>query len=944
MWFKSKLQHPDPEIRREHLEHLAPEDALLLEIAQSDPHPDVRAAALMRIIDLPTLEELSNSDNEERVRNLAVSRLQALISGREDPSPALDTRLAFFGESADDRLARFVARSAREPELRKIAVTKLLKRQNVPDVQDLLCEIAADDSVSEIRETAAAPIHDIERLQTLFEKTRGRDKSIHRLARERLEALQTQWDARENLDKCCIDAEQLAASHFSADGKIEEGRWSKLAGQWDQYAVLVEAPDESLTKRYAAAKQVVEKKQLEIRQQQERRAEILAALQSHLTDTDVEPVSTLTRKWHELDEPVPAQAREFSKLVAEITKHDSQRERDEHRVVAKRAILQKFEDEIAVDTLRKGALSRFEKRWEAAPDPVEEGAKKELHEAFATLREKTRLKLEKQTQRLDERIEQAKQLLDQYGSALDDGKLRVATSAHDKVASLLGRLDAPEKIKRDLQQRLRAGEAKMAELKKWRHWGTERKREELCERAAALSTSDMKIPAVAKAVRECRDAWKALDRSDGPGAKKHWQRFDAACEKAYEPCQAFFNEQKEKRQENMKARVQICERLETCVAETDWEAPPWRDLADFLKDVQDKWRVAGSVDRREKNKIQKRFDQAYGGINEHMGVMRKQEIERREGLIASVKAVAEGEDVRQAVEKAKQAQREWKPVVQAGRRKEQELWTRFREVCDAVFERRKEHFAAADNERTQNLGEKMAVCGQLDEMLASISKQLEAGSGDKEFILEMRKKARELNSGWRRIGPVPRGKRDSVDKQFNTSHKKLDKLCRRFDKNLERQAMQGMRDAASCCDELELSVAAGNNIDAEAVEQAQAKLGSVSADNPVLKRLQRLKEVVDGNSQATTAISEALPANLGIKRNLCLELEIAANIDSPAECQEERMQYRVAQLSESMSGTRKQLGPDELERVWYETGPVPKQEQTALQNRFSRALEALSKD
>ena len=56
------------------------------------------------------------------------------------------------------------------------------------------------------------------------------------------------------------------------------------------------------------------------------------------------------------------------------------------------------------------------------------------------------------------------------------------------------------------------------------------------------------------------------------------------------------------------------------------------------------------------------------------------------------------------------------------------------------------------------------------------------------------------------------------------------------------------------------------------------------------------------------------------------------------------MQYRVKQLSESLSGNRQRLGPAELERLWYETGPVLETDKAVLGKRFYRALESLSGD
>ena len=458
MWFKSKLQSPDPEVRREHLEHLEPQDELLVEIARTDPHPDVRSAALMRLVDLNTLLELAGSDTDERNRKQATARLQTLLSGVADPSPTLEARQEFFKTSDDERLARFLVRSGHEPELRKLALAKVLKRSDDPAVQDLLCEIAAEDSVREIREAAADPVHDGKRLQALLEATRGRDKSIHRLARERLNLIEQQQAASEALEQCCLEIEQLRDHHFSADAKVEESHLAKIVSVWNESANVIEHVDEHFATRFKTAREAIEKTLSAIAEDRQKRTEILAALGVHLTDATGEPVADLIKRWHDLDEPTPQQAREFTKLVAEVTEHDSQRERDNHRVVAKQGLLKRLEQAIAAESVRESVLTRIEKRWDAAPDPEDETRKNELKDQFLSLREKLRSKLEKQEREQEERVAKVAALLEQYETALENGKLKAAGSAHDKIVNALATLSAPLERKQPLIKKLRAGE------------------------------------------------------------------------------------------------------------------------------------------------------------------------------------------------------------------------------------------------------------------------------------------------------------------------------------------------------------------------------------------------------------------------------------------------------------------------------------------------------
>ncbi|MBT8137772.1 MAG: DUF349 domain-containing protein [Gammaproteobacteria bacterium] len=938
MWFKSKLQHPDPAVRQAHVEQIDVDQDVFVTVLQDDPHPDVRAAALGRIGQLDALQQAATSDDDDRVRKLASGRMQALVAGQVQGSP-LDTRMEFLRQTSDSRLVRFIARSGVEPELRKLAVTRLVGSNSDDQVRDLLCEIAVGDTVQEIRESAVQPIVDQQHLERVAEHARGRDKKIYRLVRERLDRIEAQQAAAQGLQECCDAIEQLSSGEFSEDGKSEQLRLENLVAQWQTHHDVVEDIDSGLVARFEEGRSAVAQRLAKLHELASQRDAVMTELRAHLDDDVSSPVADLTRRWHDLGTATAAQQRQFDQLVRQVAEHDSRRDRDQSRAVTRRRIIEDMRRAAAGELLTKADLTRLEDRWAKSKAPEDATVEAELEAEYSALRQSLASRLEKQAAALESDIDSVTSLLDQYHAALEDGKLGEAVPLHDKAVSLMARLDLPDTQHKKLQQRLRDGEPRMTELKRWRHWGTDRKREELCEKAVALGDSDMKIPDIARAVREYREQWKALDKSDGPAGKKLWHRFDSACEKAYEPCQALFNQQKEQRAANMEQRVAICEELERLAGETDWEQPAWRDIAEKTRDLQQRWHKAGPVDRRQKNKIQKRYDGAQAVLDEHLGTMRKREIERREKLIERVESLAEEPDSRNHVQVAKQAQRDWKPLVQAGRRREQQLWKRFRAACDAVFEKRKETFAAADAERAHNLAEKKAVLGQVTEMQAELKQVLAGSAGTAELAAASRKKVKQLSAGWRRIGAVPRDKQ-AIDKEFGKSCSSLLDLCGQLDKHIARQAMEQMRETAQRLDELERQVAAGASVDAEAVTAVVQLADGFDAD--FRQRARSVAEAAQGDDGAVAKVTAGLEDNLEKKRRLCLEMEIAANIESPDEFSEERMQYRVTQLSESLSGNRQTLDPGELEKSWYCSGAVPADQREALEQRFRRALEALS--
>ena len=63
----------------------------------------------------------------------------------------------------------------------------------------------------------------------------------------------------------------------------------------------------------------------------------------------------------------------------------------------------------------------------------------------------------------------------------------------------------------------------------------------------------------AEAIKAARNEWKKLAKGEHAGDQELWQRFDAACNQAYEPCQRYFAEQAELRVENVQKRQALCQ-------------------------------------------------------------------------------------------------------------------------------------------------------------------------------------------------------------------------------------------------------------------------------------------------------------------------------------------------------------------------------------------------
>jgi hypothetical protein len=151
MWFKREktpdITAADPACRRAAVEAGLVGQNVLRRLLHHDSDASVRAAAARRLQDLVLLRTALEQDPDRGVRESARSRYRQLLAGGD--ILAMHYRQSALRACQDSQIIAHVARSAREPSLRTLAVARL------DDIQ-LLSEVAEHDTSPAVRAEAAA--------------------------------------------------------------------------------------------------------------------------------------------------------------------------------------------------------------------------------------------------------------------------------------------------------------------------------------------------------------------------------------------------------------------------------------------------------------------------------------------------------------------------------------------------------------------------------------------------------------------------------------------------------------------------------------------------------------------------------------------------------------------------------------------------------------------
>ena len=507
-------------------------------------------------------------------------------------------------------------------------------------------------------------------------------------------------------------------------------------------------------------------------------------------------------------------------------------------------------------------------------------------------------------------------LLRKAQSALAGGSSRTASGLRRAIEEKLA--TAPP-LPAHMASQLRQLDEKLQNLKDWKSFSVAPKRAELIERMAALVGATMHPTALAGEIKNLQEQWKTLSKGAGEDIEADWQRFHTAAEQAYQPCREFFADQDKIKQENLRQRGQLFERLAAFEGRQDWEQPDWRTVITALREARQLWREHSPVDPADSKELQNKFNELTAGLQSRVDAEYARNVKEKKSLIERARRLSTGSDTRQATDEAKRLQEQWKTVGPVPREDDRKLWEEFRQQCDAVFQKRQQEYSAQNEALQASKSQAVGLCEQLEKI---------AGLTDRE-LLEQAKQLPELRDAFDAIGELPKAEARQLHNRFDRAY---DRCQRAVSQQHARDAEQGwisLLDAADQVRAYRLAlVRQADESERDSLKQV-AETSIAGATNWPKRGLEALKK-----SLAQPGDSD-LAANELALRTLCIRAEILTDTPTPASDQTLRREYQVQRLMKSMGqGVKADDAPETLAIEWLGIGPIEAETYRQLLERF----------
>ncbi|HLO57231.1 MAG TPA: DUF349 domain-containing protein [Bacteroidales bacterium] len=264
--------------------------------------------------------------------------------------------------------------------------------------------------------------------------------------------------------------------------------------------------------------------------------------------------------------------------------------------------------------------------------------------------------------------------------------------------------------------------------------------------------------------RDLQKRWRAIGPVPQQNVKDLWENYHHHVEAFYDYIRINQELRDLDLKKNLESKIHLCEKAEELILETNVV-----EAFRVLQDLHEQWREIGPVPAEMRVEIWNRFKEATAKINKkHQDHFVDLKTEQKSNLEAKIALCEKAEELANVEINSNkewtsrsneliELQKVWKTIGFAPKKDNAKIYKRFREACDAFFNRKREYYGVFKEEQNNNLQLKIDLCIQAEALCESN---------------EWKKTTEELialQQRWKEIGAVHHKQSEKVWKRFRTA-------------------------------------------------------------------------------------------------------------------------------------------------------------------------------
>ena len=328
--------------------------------------------------------------------------------------------------------------------------------------------------------------------------------------------------------------------------------------------------------------------------------------------------------------------------------------------------------------------------------------------------------------------------------------------------------------------------------------------------------------------------------------------------------------------DNLKKKQLLLERIKALT-----EAEETKDSLSKLKELQAEWKLIRNIPKEHIEKLWEsyhlyihNFYDNLSMFNELKDLDRRKNLDQKIDLTKKVSELALEPSTKKVIILLKKYQEEWKIIGPVPQESNEDIWNRFKQECDRIYEMIKAVMAENERKREENLAAKK-------ELLAKALELSNIHTARIKDWMEHSTAANQLMEEWKKIGMVPMKYKESLWEEFRSARNKFFNNKNEFFKKLHAERNNNLKVKTDLCEKAE-SISA-NPIDWNKQTDELKKLQEAwKTVGPVHEKIsdaiwKRFRTACDGffekKAQHYAGQVEEQKQNLEIKNGLLAELE-----------------------------------------------------------------------
>jgi hypothetical protein len=276
------------------------------------------------------------------------------------------------------------------------------------------------------------------------------------------------------------------------------------------------------------------------------------------------------------------------------------------------------------------------------------------------------------------------------------------------------------------------------------------------------------------------------------------EQFNAASKELKQKKADEKHRQEAEKLDNLKKKEAILEQIKA-LSETEED----KDSLKKLKELQNEWKQVRNIPKEHIDRLWEsyhiyihNFYDSLSMFNELKDLDRRKNLDQKIELTKKTSELALEPSTKKVIILLKKYQEEWKSIGPVPKESNDEIWSRFKQECDRIYEMIKSVQEENERKREENLTAKKELLAKALELSNLQSTRI------KEW-LEQSTVANQLMEDWKKIGMVPMKFRESLWDEFRNARNKFFSNKNEFFKKLHAERNNNLKVKTDLCEKAE---------------------------------------------------------------------------------------------------------------------------------------------